>query len=62
MDPLNAYKTYLAVSVGNTAYLHTLAVMFYKSPIRKGGICWLYLISFEGQLSTLGMYHQNVIP
>jgi hypothetical protein len=29
--------------------------MFYRSPRRKGGICWFYLISFEGQQSTLGM-------
>jgi hypothetical protein len=52
---LNAYKTYCAITVSDRARLRTLAVMVYRKPLRKGGICWLYLISFEGQQSTLGM-------
>jgi hypothetical protein len=58
---MNAYKTHRAINVSDCAHLLALAVVFDRSPLRKGGICWLYLISCEGQQSALGMLHQNVI-
>ena len=57
-----AAKTYRAVTVSDTAYLHSLAVMVNRKPLRIGGICRLNLISSVDQQSTLGMYHQNMIP
>ena len=54
--------TYCAITVSDGAQLRTFAVMAHGKPSRKGGICWLYLISFEGQKGTLDMHHQKVIP
>lgn len=61
-DVSTEYKTYRAITVGDTAHLHGLAVMIYRKPLRIGGKCWLDLISLIGQQSTLGKHYQNLIP
>jgi hypothetical protein len=58
---LNACRTYRAITVVDTAYLHSLAIVFHRKKIRGGGKRRLYLISFEGYESSLDMHLHNMI-
>ena len=57
-----ADRTYRAITVNHSAYLHSLAVMVNRKPLRIGGICRLNLISSVDQQSTLSMYYENMTP